>query len=74
MSDKKLFLRKFFEKAVTKYKASRSIAKYLRRGVLARSVCKMFKNREIIRTHRETGRNEPKWGDFPVRWRETAGL
>ena len=34
----------------------------------------MFKNREIIRTHRETGRNEPKWGDFPVRWRETAGL
>ena len=35
---KSFFQTKFIEKAVTKYKASRSIAKYLRRGVLARSV------------------------------------
>ena len=39
MSDKKLLLKEiFFEKAVTRHKASSSIAKYLRRGVLARSV------------------------------------
>ena len=40
MSDKKLFLKGnfFFEKAVKNYKASRSIAKYLRQGVLAGSV------------------------------------
>ena len=31
-------------------------------------------NREIIRTHGKTGRNEPKWGDHPVVWRETAGM
>ena len=35
---------------------------------------KNFKNRETIRTHEETGRNEPKWGDLPVGWRETPGL
>ena len=35
---------------------------------------KISKNREIIRTHRETGRNELKWGDLPVAWRETASL
>ena len=65
---------KFFEKAVTKHKASRSIAKYLRRRILARSVWKIFKNRKIIRTRGETGRNEPQWADLPVGWRETAGL
>ena len=36
----------------------------------------MFKNMEILRTHGETGRNEPNepWGDLPVGWRETEGL
>ena len=38
MSDIKLLLRKFFELTVTKHKARGSIAKYLRRGVLAGSV------------------------------------
>ena len=57
-----------------KHKTSRSIAKYLRRGVLARSVLKIFINRKINRTHGETGRIEPKWGDLPVGWRETTGL
>ena len=27
-----------------------------------------------MRTHREMGRNEPKWGDLSVGWRETTGL
>ena len=35
---------------------------------------KNSKNWDIIRTHGETGRNEPKWGDLPVGRRETAGL
>ena len=74
MSDKKLLLRKFFEYTFTKHKARVSITKYLRRRVLTRSVWKIFKNREIIRNHREVGRNEPKWGDLLVGWRETAGL
>ena len=38
------------------------------------SVRKIFRNMEIIGSHEETGRNEPKWGDLLVRWRETAGL
>ena len=59
---------------VTKYKLNRSIAKYLRWGVLAGSIWKNFKNREVIHTHGETGRNEPKRGDLPVGWRETVGL
>ena len=41
-------------------------AKYLRQGVLARCVRKIFKNSEIIRTHGETGRNEPTWGNLHV--------
>ena len=65
---------KFFEKAVTKHKASRSIAKYLRQGVLPRSVRKIFKNKKINRNQGETGRNEPKLGDLPVGLRETASL
>ena len=38
------------------------------------SVRKIFRNMEIIGSHEETGRNEPKWGDLLVTWRETAGL
>ena len=57
---KNLYQREIFERAATKRKASRSIGKYLRRGVLARNVWKIFKNWEIICTHEETGRNEPK--------------
>ena len=71
---KKLLLRKFFEYTVTKHKGRASNAKYLRRRALARSVWKIFKNREIIRIHREAGRNETEWGDLLVEWRETAGL
>ena len=33
-----------------------------------------FRKPEIIRTHGETGRIEPKWEDLPVGSRETAGL
>ena len=74
MSDIKLLLRKFFELTVTKHKARGSSAKYLRREVLAGSVWKIFRNRDIIRIHGEAGRNEPKWGDLPVAWRETVDL
>ena len=35
---------------------------------------KKFKNREIICSHGETGRNKPKWGGLPVGWRETVCL
>ena len=45
---------------MAKHKASSSMAKYFRRGVLAGSVWKVFKNREIIPTQVEMERNEPK--------------
>ena len=70
ISNKKLLLKDIFEKTVTKHRASRRIEKYLKRGVLARIVLK----REIIRTDKETGRNEPKRGDLLAGWREKAGL
>ena len=70
ISDQKLLLKENSHKTQSKW----SIANYLRQGVLAGSVWKSFKNREIIRANRETGRIQPKWGDLLVGWRETAGL
>ena len=63
----------FLNKQSKKHKASRSIAKYLRSGVLVGSLRKIFKNRVIISTQGATGRNEPNWRDLPVGWRETVG-
>ena len=71
MSDKKFLLKEIFR--INSHK-TQSIAKYLGQGNFAGSARKILKNREIIRTDGETGRNEPKWGDLPVGWREIAGL
>ena len=71
MSDREFLLKKIFR--INSHK-TQSIAKYLTRGNFAGSVRKILKNREIIRTHGKTGRNEPKWRDLPVGWREIAGL
>ena len=66
MSGKKNYFKmNFLNKQSKKHKASRSIAKYLRQRVLVGSVWKIFKNRKIIRTHGETGTNEPQWIDTP---------
>ena len=42
-----------------------SIVNYLIRGVFAGGVWNFFKSREVILSHRETGRIEPKRGDLP---------
>ena len=70
ISDQKLLLKENSHKTQSKW----SIANYLRQGVLAGSVWKLFKNRKIIHAERETGRIQPKWGDILVEWRERAGL
>ena len=74
MSDKKLISKEHFSRNSHKIQSKWSIENYLRQGVLAGSVWNLFKNREIIHTHGETRRIEPKWGDLPIRWRKKADL
>ena len=69
-SDQKLFLKENSHKTHSKW----SITNYLRQGVFAGCVWKLFKNREIIRANGETGRTQPKWEDPLVGWGDTTGL
>ena len=62
------------KKSSHKTQSKWSIVNYLRRGVLVESIWNFFENREIIRTHGETERTEPKLGDLPVRWRESRSV
>ena len=56
----------FFKRKQSQKKSKWSIANYLKQGVLAERVWKLFKSREIIHANGETGRIQLKWGDLLV--------
>ena len=62
ISDQKILLKENSRKTQSKW----SIENYLRQRVLAGSIWKIFKNRQIIDANEETGRIQSKWGDLFV--------
>ena len=74
MSDKKLLSKENFWKGSHVVQSKQEYCEIFETRCFGEERPKNFLKQLIIHTHRETERNEPKWGDLPVGWRETVGL
>ena len=70
VSDKNIFLNEIFRINSQKTQSKYEYCELFETIKFCGERLKNFQNKEIIYTHGETGRNEPKWGDLPVGWRD----